>query len=272
MNQEKVLLLRYPGGKQRLLNHLIQYLPNGETIEGRFVEPFLGGGAVFFALNPKRSLLADLNSELIDLYRGIRRYPSDVWRMFCAFPSTKKGYYKVRNVENKNLKLSERAARTLYLNRTCFKGMWRHNSKGQFNVGYGGQARRWVISKEILFEVSKRLKRASLLKNDFEEVIDTCTKKDFLFLDPPYCPGAREMVNNHYGFSSFRFNDQVRLAKALNRASRRKVKWAMTTSSHPDILELFSGNTIVSLPRGTGKSPGILTNISGEALICNYEV
>lgn len=142
MKQEKFNFLRYPGGKQRILNHLIPHLPLPESIKGRFVEPFVGGGAVFFALNPKRALLADINSELIDLYRGLRRYPVKVWEIFQAFPPTKKAYYEIRDSDVDGLDLASRAARTLYLNRTCFKGMWRHNSNGQFNVGYGGQDRR----------------------------------------------------------------------------------------------------------------------------------
>ncbi len=121
----------------------------------------MGGGAIFFAMNPKKALLADANPELIDLYRGIRLYPETVWEKYRDFPSSKRGYYKVRAWEHDDLELADRAARTLYLNRTCFKGMWRHNSSGQFNVGYGGQDRWWTIGEECLKAIANRLRRAA---------------------------------------------------------------------------------------------------------------
>ena len=270
MQQSKVSFLRYPGGKQRLINQLIQDLPTSLNIKGNFVEPFVGGGAVFFALNPRTAILTDINTELIDLYRGIRRNAGEVWSLFKAFPNTKRAYYEIRDSRPKSNRLTDKAARILYLNRTCFKGMWRHNANGQFNVGYGGQDRRWVINEAVLLEVSTRLKHAYLTSCDFEEVIDNCSKDDFMFLDPPYCPGEREITHSHYVYSKFSFSDQKRLAKALTRASRRRVKWAMTTSSHPDVLQLFRGNRFVSIEKGTGKKPGIMTTNSGEVLICNY--
>lgn len=141
---------------------------------------------------------------------------------------------------------------------------------GEFNVGYGGQDRRWVISEETLLEVSKRLKHASMKCNDFEEVIDLCIKGDLIFVDPPYQPGEREMVHAHYMFGKFTYSEHQRLSSALKRASERGVKWIMTTTAHPEISSLFSDNLIVPLPKGTGKSPGILTDNSGEVLICNY--
>lgn len=271
MDHKKLNFLRYPGGKQRILNDLIPHLPLRESISGKFVEPFVGGGAVFFAFNPREALLADINPELIDLYRGLRRCPVKVWKKFCMFPATKEAYYNIRNSEVKGLDLASRAARTLYLNRTCFKGMWRHNANGQFNVGYGGQDRRWVICKDTLIEVSKRLKCATLKKGDFKKIINMCSEEDFIFLDPPYRPGEREMVHDHYVYGKFSYDDYERLAKVLEQASHRGVQWAMTTSSHPDVLSLFHGNQVIKLPRGTGRSPGILTNNSGEVLICNYK-
>jgi DNA adenine methylase len=198
MKPSKVNFIRYPGGKQRLLNFLLPYLPPPDSIKGLFIEPFVGGGAIFFALCPKRALLGDINPELIDLYRGIRGYPSRVWEIFKNFPATKRAYYQIRNSKIGQSDLVSRAARTLYLNRTCFKGMWRHNGNGEFNVGYGGQDRRWVISKETLVCVSKRLWPVSLKCSDFEETIDVCEEDDFIFVDPPYRPGEREMIHDHY--------------------------------------------------------------------------
>jgi len=270
MKQEKIKFIRYPGGKQRILNLIIPYLPARDSIIGRFIDPFLGGGSVFFAVSPKNALLSDINEELINLYIGIRRFPSKIWEIYKSFPKTKKAYYEIRNMNTEGMHLAFRAARTLYLNRTCFKGMWRHNSNGQFNVGYGGEDRRWVITEEVLREVSKKLKNATLKCSDFEPIIEEAKEGDFIFLDPPYKPGERELVNSHYVYNKFSYHDHQRLASYLIRATKRGVKWSMTTSSHLDILRLFQGNRIIPLQKGTGKSPGILTNNSGEVLILNY--
>lgn len=271
MNKKKAPFLRYPGGKGRMLDFLIPRLASVNISANRLVEPFAGGSAVFFAMSPKRALLSDINPELIDLYRGIRRYPVEVWNIFRGFRPTKSAYYRIRDWKHNELDLPARAARTLYLNRTCFKGMWRHNSSGEFNVGYGGQDRRWVISKETLVRVSKDLWRVSLKYSDFEEVIDACEEDDFIFVDPPYRPGEREMIHDHYRYGKFSFDDHKRLAATLKRASAKGIRWAMTTSAHPDIVYLFHRYYIVAIPRGTGKKIGALTKDSGEVLILNYE-
>lgn len=271
---EKQHFLRYPGGKQRIIGSILPYLPNRDTIEGKFVEPFLGGGSAFFALQPKSSFLSDINPDLIELYREIKDHPNDVWDMFRSFPATKEGYYEVRNYDYRQEKAYFRAARTLYLNRTCFKGMWRHNSNGNFNVGYGGQSRRWVISEESLLEVSERLRDSKLECQDFQKTMESCNQSDFVFLDPPYKPGNRELVNSHYLSNKFSYNEHVRLVNSLMAAAKIGIKWAITTSSHPDILYLYNeieNVQIIELDRGTGPSPGKLVKAPGECLICNYK-
>ncbi len=260
--------LRYPGSKRRMLAFLGEYLPKSDEIEGYYVEPFVGGGAVFLYQNPCRALLADVNSELIDLYRGIRLDPKRVWQLYARFGRTKRDYWHVRALQPQCL--VERAARTLYLNRTCFKGMWRHNREGRFNVGYGGQARRWVIGQETLVEIAHRLRKARIICDDFESVIDATDAGDFLFLDPPYRPGSKELHNDHYAYRQFTYEDHCRLAAALKRARRRGVRWALTTSSHPEIAGLFKQERVLALPRGTGTLPGRLINGSGEILVMSY--
>jgi DNA adenine methylase len=251
-----------------MLEFLEAYLPLADTIEGRYVEPFLGGGAVFFFVNPKRAFLSDLNPDLIDLYRGIRQSPVGVWQEYCKFGNSKRAYQQARELGTQKL-LVDRAARVLFLNRTCFKGMWRHNSDGEFNVGYGGQERRWAISEDNLKQVASMLRKARIHCCDFEEVLDVCGPEDFLFLDPPYRPGEKEQINDHYIGRRFTFEDHRRLAAALRRATRRDVKWVLTTSAHRDIVNLFKGNQIMAISRGTGHMPGILASNSGEVLVTN---
>jgi DNA adenine methylase len=270
MEKQINYFLRYPGGKRRLLVFLKDHLPSPESIKGRYIEPFVGSGAVFFYLEPQEALLSDANPELIDIYRGIRYSPKRVWKTYQKFGSTKKDYKQVRD-HTKEENVIGRAARMLFLNRTCFKGMWRHNRDGKFNVGYGGQSRRWVISEEDLLVVGKRLRKAKITCGDFEKIIEDANKGDFLFLDPPYKPNEQEYTNSHYVWQQFRFEDHQRLAQALKRAKTRGVKWAMTTSAHPKILALFRGFYAVKIPKGTGSLPGIMTKSSGEMLVSSYK-
>jgi len=263
--------LRYPGSKRRMLEYLSERLLNLSDFPCRYVEPFVGGGAVFFLLEPRRALLSDVNPDLIDLYRGIRQSPVAVWERYCAFGNNKAEYQRVRALGSTGL-LADRAARILFLNRTCFKGMWRHNRNGDFNVGYGGQARRWVINEETLRIVARALRKAQIKCCDFEEVVDQCDEGDFLFLDPPYRPGERAQLHDHYIGRQFTFADHRRLAAAVRRAKKRGARWALTTSAHPDIVALFRGNYVLAIPRGTGRRPGTTIANPGEVLITSYRL
>jgi len=261
-------VVRYPGGKRTMLRFLSQFLPEASEYTGRFIEPFVGGAAVFLFANPRRALLSDSNPELIDLYRGISRDPGGVWRRYSSFGSTKNDYLQARSWKAEDLSPTVRAARLLYLNRTCFKGNWRHNANGEFNVGYGGQSRRWVISESLLMDVSRALSSADLSCADFEETIELASSGDFLFLDPPYKPGERQLQQSHFGSNQFRFEDHERLALCLTAASDRGVRWCMTTASHADIVGLFSRFRIIPVPsrkKGTTDSGQVtVLNLGGQ--------
>lgn len=110
MKVQSATFLRYPGGKQRMLRHLLFYLPSQTSIKGRYIEPFVGGGAVFFAVQPQKAILSDVNVELIELYRGIQDNPEEVWHLFQTFPSTKEAYYEIRDASIAELNLVERSA------------------------------------------------------------------------------------------------------------------------------------------------------------------
>jgi len=263
--------LRYPGGKSRLLRFLSDRIPEATEIAGRYIEPFVGGGAFFLHIQPRQAIISDLNSELVELYKGIRSYPHKVWETFKNFPSGKQAYYKVRNEEYRDKPLYYRAARTLYLNRTCFKGMWRHSPQGNFSVGYGGEERRWVITHQSILELSKRLRIALILRSDFENILDQCCNGDFVFIDPPYKPGERELLEAHYTYGRFTFQDQIRLAKRLKAISINKdIKWLMTNSAHPDIRNLYNEFNIDNIAKGTSSVIGVYTNDSKEIVISNY--
>ena len=252
-----------------MLDFLVDRIPTRPEIHGRFIEPFVGGGAIFFSVRPRRATLGDVNAELMDLYSGIRDSPERVWVLYRSYPSTKVGYKRIRRVNPDCLTILQRAARSLYLNRTCFKGMWRHNKSGQFNIGYGGQDRRWAIARRDLIAIARLLRRATLRCADFEEVIVGANSDDYVFLDPPYRPGEREQLHAHYAGRQFSFADHVRLASALQEAHKKGVPWGMTISDHPDILKLYRGHCIEPVPTGTGRRIGSLVRDSGEVLITN---
>lgn len=273
LDQKTKTPIRYPGGKQRFLTQIIENLPHPDDIEGHFIEPFLGGGSVFFALQAKPAILADKNADLIDLYRGIRKAPHKVWQLYSGYKNDSAEYYRVRRLDTSGWGMISKAARTLYLNRTCFKGMWRQNSNGRFNTGYGGQSRRWAITEDDLVQVARSLRKVRLISSDFEAVIDSAQERDFVFLDPPYQPGCRESIINHYMYMyhQFTFESHQRLAKALQRATERGVRWTMTTSSHEDIKSLFKDYKTVPFRVGVGPSPGHITRNTGEMIVLNFE-
>jgi DNA adenine methylase len=148
--------------------------------------------------------------------------------------------------------------------------MWRHNLEGEFNVGYGGQSRRWVISRKDLFSVARALRNASLKCSDFEYIIEDACSGDYLFLDPPYRPGEREQVHEHYVGKEFTFTEHRRLAQSLKNADKRGAAWSMTISSHRDIVKLYKNFNIQVIPRGTGRKIGVLVDNSREVLISNH--
>jgi DNA adenine methylase len=271
MENVQITFLRYAGSKRRLLSYIKEYLQPPNLIPGRYIDPFVGGGGVFLSLDFNKALLSDINRELMDLYRAIKQNPVGVWSIFESYPSTKHDYYRIRNDEKVGqLDLIARAARTLYLNRTCFRGWWRYNAQGQFNVGYGGQGRRWAITKDDLVAVSCKLANATLQDGDFENVINSSQSDDFVFADPPYQPGERGMSHEHYVYSRFGYDSYRRLAETLKNASARGVRWAVTTSSHSDIVSLFPNTNIIDLPKDPFKRLRDDLEGSGEVLIRNY--
>lgn len=271
MESKRITFLRYAGSKRRLINYMKDYLQTPDLVFGRYVDPFVGGGGVFLSLDFNKAILSDINRELMDLYRAIKQDPVGVWSIFESYPSTKLDYYSIRNSkEVSQLSLVARAARTLYLNRTCFRGWWRYNAQGQFNVGYGGQGRRWAITEEDLIAVSHKLATVTLQDGDFENVINLSQSGDFVFADPPYQPGERGMSHEHYVHSRFGYDSHRRLAETLKSSSDRGVRWAVTTSSHPDIVSLFTDTDVIDLPKDPFKRLRDDLEGSGEVLIRNY--
>ncbi|KZL21134.1 Modification methylase DpnIIA [Pseudovibrio axinellae] len=229
--------LKWAGGKRWLFEKQLFSAPH---YSGKYIEPFLGGGAVFFQLLPSFALLSDANGRLIELYTVIR----DELLEFEAELKThaalhcKDYYYAIRGKSFK--KPVERAAQFMYLNRTCWNGLYRENQKGQFNVPIGTKLNVFLPSDNFT-SWSKALSKTTLLHQDFELSIDTAMEGDFIFADPPYT--VRHNMNGFvkYNQNIFAWEDQIRLCNALSRADERGVQFALTNADHESIRELYRG-------------------------------
>lgn len=229
--------LKWAGGKRWLFQSGQFRLP---TVEGRYFEPFLGGGAVFFENLPKRAILSDSNERLIELFVVIRDEPSEFETLLRAHAKAHSNeyYYELRS---KQLSTTiARAAQFLYLNRTCWNGLYRENRKGQFNVPIG--TKDTVVFENDDFQVwSRALDGARLEHRDFEAAIDEAEQGDVVFVDPPYT--VRHNLNGFvkYNQQIFAWEDQVRLHAALQRAAERGVSFALTNADHESIRDLYAG-------------------------------
>ncbi|WP_113486448.1 Dam family site-specific DNA-(adenine-N6)-methyltransferase [Rhizobium cremeum] len=229
--------LKWAGGKRWLFESGQFVLPK---FDGRYIEPFLGGGAVFFENQPSNAVLSDANKRLIELYIVIRDDLDEFEDLIKQHASahSKHYYYELRSEELATP--VRRAAQFLYLNRTCWNGLYRENLRGQFNVPIG-------TKQTVIFETddfpawSKALQGTCLLHRDFETAINEAKEGDFVFVDPPYT--VRHNMNGFvkYNQNIFAWKDQIRLRDALLRAARRGVLFAMTNADHESIRELYAG-------------------------------
>lgn len=238
--------LKWAGGKRWLFPQINDYLPNAYDC---YFEPFLGGGAVFFALRPGAAVLSDLNPDLIDLYKVLKEDWQSLFdglaghqKMHC-----KEYYYEIRNSEPRGR--LERASRFLYLNRTCFNGLYRVNLAGKFNVPIGTKTK-IIFEDESFKELSEALSNSELEVSDFESTIRRASRGDFLYVDPPYTVAHNFNGFLKYNDSIFSWDDQIRLRVALEDAALRGVSIIVSNANHVSIKELYRdfGQTI-ELPR-----------------------
>jgi DNA adenine methylase len=229
--------LKWAGGKRWLVDGHFEIFP---TEFERYLEPFLGSGAVFFRLNPKKAILGDANKDLIETYKAIKSN----WRLVLRnlrihqAKHSKDYYYKVR-AENPRSVFSN-AAKFIYLNRTCWNALYRVNLKGEFNVPIGTK-NTVLLDTDDFPTLAKRLKKAEFVHGDFQKVISKAGRGDFLFVDPPYT-----VKHNNNGFIKynevlFSWADQERLRDSLLLAKARGAKILLTNAYHPSIIKLYRG-------------------------------
>ena len=264
--------LKWAGGKARLAQRIAERAP--ERI-ARYHEPFLGGGAVFFALHEaglvRNASLADSNADLIATYRAVRddvegviEALGELSREYLALESSQRGlyYYKVRN-QRRLRRLDRKAARLLFLNKTCYNGLYRVNSKGHFNVPHGRYVRPTVLDPERLRAAAAALMGVDIRAEDFAEVCARAQPGDFVYLDPPYQPLSATSAFTKYTGADFGFADQKRLRDTFDDLTARGVPALLSNSSHPDIDDLYHEYELERVPMGRA----INSNGSGRAPI-----
>lgn len=230
--------LKWAGGKRWLSAALSTQLCSGN---GRYFEPFLGSGAVFFHNLPQTAYLSDTNCELIECYQAIRNQHKNVELELAKLAKREpdRCYYDIR--AERPASIAGRAARFIYLNRTCWNGLYRVNLKGEFNVPRGTKTA-ILLPSDDFSKISRALKKATLKVSDFEETISLAEQGDVVFADPPYT-----VVHNMNGFVKynqkiFSWNDQLRLAKVLKSAAKRGVSIFSTNADHPEVRALYEAS------------------------------
>lgn len=229
--------LKWPGGKRWFIEAHQNLLPKDFN---RYFEPFLGSGAVFFYLKPAHAIISDINPAIIDTYKAIRTNWKSVMRslQYHHRNHSLSYYYEIRDREDYDF--IRKASRFIYLNRTCFNGIYRVNLDGKFNVPIGTKTN--VLLDSDNFEVvSQLLKNTKLNSKDFAQNIGRAREGDFIFADPPYT--VRHNLNGFvkYNEKLFSWDDQIRLSKVLNNAKERGVKIVMTNANHESIRDLYKG-------------------------------
>jgi len=266
--------LKWVGGKSQLLGALRELVP--EDIETYF-EPFLGGGALFFDVQPSQAVIADLNPELVDCFTAVRDRLDRVIGHLEGHIYEKGHFYAVRDLEPDDLSLAERAARTIYLNRTGFNGLYRVNSKGRFNVPFGRYTNPLICDHENLQACSEALQGTDVVQGHFAEVLAKAKAGDFVYLDPPYVPVSRTSNFTHYVAGGFGPDDQNRLAQELVGLDSRGARFVLSNADTPEVRAMYlelgipklrieqvlASRAVNSRSSGRGKVPELLVHNLG---------
>ena len=227
--------LRWAGGKQWLSSQLAESIPGNI---GTYYEPFLGGGSLFFSARPDKAVLSDVNPRLAEAYRALRDELHQTIAVLKGWANDKETYYRVRAADYEAT--AYRAAQFIYLNRTCWNGLYRVNRQGRFNVPFGNHNRA-VFDAGHLLEISGALQSASVLCCDFEAVVEGARPGDFLYFDPPYTSLHAENGFRQYNEKLFGWQDQVRLGRIATTLADRGCRVVVSNASHDAILGLFPG-------------------------------
>jgi DNA adenine methylase len=228
--------VKWAGGKRQLLPELLSHAPRKF---GRYFEPFVGGGALFFALSPANAVLADVNERLIRTYKGVRNHVEEVIALLSSYPHDEKFFYELRELDIDPHSDAKVAAWFIYLNKIGFNGLYRVNRKDRFNVPFGRHRNPTICDQATLRACSAALQSADLRVADFEDVVAEAQRGDLVYFDPPYVPLS--VTSNFTAYSKDKFDraGQIRLRDAALVLKRRGVHVLLSNSSAELVRSLY---------------------------------
>jgi DNA adenine methylase len=242
--------VKWVGGKGQLLSELLGYIPKSFK---NYHEPFVGGGAVFFALhragrlNGKKVFLSDINQELITTYKAIRDDVEGVIKCLSKHKYERDYYYEIRALDIKSLSNIEMAARMIFLNKAGFNGLYRLNSKGIFNVPFGRYKNPTICDRDNLRAVSKALQGVELLNQSYDQTLKLAKSKDVVYFDPPYVPLSDTANFTSYTSKGFDLGDQENLSSVFKALGEKKVHAILSNSDTPWVRKQYKGHKKVSV-------------------------
>ncbi|MEG3976803.1 DNA adenine methylase [Microcoleus sp. herbarium8] len=275
--------LKWAGGKRQLLPEIVKYVPK-LTSKHTYYEPFIGGGALLFELQPQKAVINDSNRELINCYQAIRDSLDELMEELSKdkYSNSETSYYDMRDLDRSakkyaDLSAVEKAARIIYLNKTCYNGLFRVNSQGQFNVPFGRYKNPNFLDEAVLRAVNKYLSSNTIILSnlDFQEAVKDARKGDFIYLDPPYDPVSETASFTGYDVNGFNRHEQERLKKLFDDLTAKGCKVMMSNSCTDFILDLYNDyRDTIKKVRATRSinSNALKRGKIDEVLILNYQV
>ena len=272
LKEETYPIVKWVGGKRQLMFELLKNMPENYN---RYFEPFIGGGALFFELQPENAYISDMNEELINLYQVVRDNVDELVADLQKHDISKEYFMEIRNIdrtdEYKNWSDVKKASRFIYLNRTCFNGMYRVNSKGEFNVPFGHYKNPRILDENNLINCSNLLQRTEIKHADFSEILKKVKKGDFVYFDPPYVPLSETSSFTSYTKDGFDIDMQFKLRDVCDELDSMGVKFLLSNSDTKLVNELYENYNI----KKVFASRQINANADGrgkitEVLVRNY--
>jgi DNA adenine methylase len=269
--------LKWVGGKRQIMPAILEYLPK-KLSSYTYYEPFIGGGAVLFHLQPKTAIINDFNEELINVYRVIKENPKELLEDLKKHKNESDYFYKIRLLDRspKFQKLSavKKASRIIYLNKTCYNGLYRVNSAGEFNSPFGRYKNPNIVNEPIIKAVSNylNLNDIKIYSGDYEDALQNIKKNSFVYFDPPYDPVSESANFTGYIQGGWEAADQVRLKEVCDRLNAKGVKFLLSNSATEFIKDLYKDYNIniIKATRAIN-SDGEKRGEVEEVLIRNYE-
>lgn len=240
LREETYPIVKWVGGKRQLMFELLKNMPKDYN---RYFEPFIGGGALFFELQPNNAYISDMNEELINLYQVVRDNVDELITDLQKHDISKEYFMEIRNIdrteEYQNWSDIKKASRFIYLNRTCFNGMYRVNSKGEFNVPFGHYKNPRILDENNLINCSHLLQRTEIKQADFSEILKKVKKGDFVYFDPPYVPLSETSSFTSYTKDGFDIDMQFKLRDVCDELHSMGVKFLLSNSDTKLVNELY---------------------------------